>query len=168
MRGFELLDVSLYTKEGRLQVPLRAAEDSEPPALPEGTVVSLGLTFRLGEEIEGVTFEDSRVRDGVALGGTRTVLGGFRAGGPYEVRLPAERLPVGRAHCGVYEVSGRIQDGQGRELALEHHRLRVTHLPGGEAMERGADASDPLVSPRVAYDSGTPPGPADPAYSPRY
>lgn len=175
MRGFELLDVSLYTKEGRLEVPLRAVEDGEPPSLPEGSVVSLGLTFRLGEEIEGVTFEGSRVRDGVVLGSTRTVLGSFRAGGPYEVRLPAERLPVGRTHCGVYEMAGRFQDGEGRELALEHHRLRITHVPGGEPGGEAVldddtlaapDASAPRLPPRAAHGAGGRPRPLDQVYSP--
>ncbi|MET9954059.1 hypothetical protein ABZ135_21245 [Streptomyces sp. NPDC006339] len=134
MKDFELLDVSLYTEElGRLEVPLEETgndrEGPEPLALPEGAVVSVGLTFRLGREIDGVAFEDSRVREGAVLGSTRTVLGGFRAGGPYEVRLPAERLPVGRAHCGIYEVTGRFTDGEGHELALEHHRVRVDHQP---------------------------------------
>ncbi|GAA3387578.1 hypothetical protein GCM10017752_04240 [Streptomyces roseoviridis] len=146
MKDFELLDVSLYTEElGRLEVPLREdgpGGDPEPLTLPEGAVVSVGLTFRLGREIDGVAFEDSRFRDGAVLGSTRTVLGGFRAGGPYEVRLPAERLPVGRAHCGIYEVTGRFTDGGGQELALERHRVRVVHQPAAHKRWVG-DAPSP-------------------------
>lgn len=128
---FELVDVSLHTEElGTFVVPLLGHEETEPVELPEGAVVSVGLTFRLGRPIDTVVFEDTRERDGAMLGNTRTVLGGFRPGGPYEVRLPPERLPVGRAHCGVYVVTGRFSDGDDdRELAVERHRIRVTHQP---------------------------------------
>ncbi|MFI8966458.1 hypothetical protein ACIGO8_30595 [Streptomyces sp. NPDC053493] len=130
MTDFELVDVSLYSDElGRVEVPLRDPAGAEPLDVPEGAVVSVGLTFRLGREIDGLVFEDTRSKDDVVLAATRTVLGGFRPGGPYEVRLPPERLPVGRAHCGVYDVAGRFTDGDGRELAVEHHRLSLTHQP---------------------------------------
>ncbi|MER5311314.1 hypothetical protein ABT034_26395 [Streptomyces sp. NPDC002773] len=127
---FTLLDISLYTEEpDRRVVTLRGLDAPETPEIPEGAVLSVGLTFRLGREIEGVAFEDSRVREGKVLATVRTVLGGFRAGGPYEVRLPPERLPVGRAHRGVYELTGRFTDGDGRELTVAHHRIRVVCQP---------------------------------------
>ncbi|MFF1512211.1 hypothetical protein [Streptomyces sp. NPDC058326] len=127
---FELLDISLYTEEpDRRVVSLRAGDAPETPEIPEGAVLSVGLTFRLGREIEGVAFEDSRVREGTVLATVRTVLGGFRTGGPYEVRLPQERLPVGRAHRGVYELTGRFTAGDGRELAVVHRRIRVVCQP---------------------------------------
>ncbi|MFF0752675.1 hypothetical protein [Streptomyces sp. NPDC004267] len=128
VEDFELLDVSLYAEGlGRLGVPLRGTAETEPLEVPEGTVISVGITFRLGRDIDTVIFEDVRERGGELLGTTRTVLGGFRAGGPYEVRLPPERLPVGRAHCGVYEMTGHFTDGEGRRLAVEHHWMRLTH-----------------------------------------
>ncbi|MFD8012969.1 hypothetical protein [Streptomyces sp. NPDC058955] len=127
-----LLDVSLHTEEqGRLPVALGGgAVDAAPLVLGEGTVVSLGLTFRLGGEVDGLTFEEERARDGRVLATTRTLLGDFRRGGPYEVWLPPQRMPVGRAHCGVYRMSGRLTDGAGRELAREDHALRLVHLSG--------------------------------------
>ncbi|WP_282692535.1 hypothetical protein [Streptomyces sp. CC208A] len=119
---FRLLDVSLHTEDqGRLGVPLGGQGTVEPLVLAEGTVVSLGLTFRLGLDIDGLAFEEERARDGRILATTRTALGSFRCGGPYEVRLPPLRMPVGRAHLGLYRVTGRLTDGRGRELAREAH-----------------------------------------------
>lgn len=126
-----LLDVSLHTEEqGRLPVALGGGA---PLVLGEGTVVSVGLTFRLGGEVDGLTFEEERARDGRILSTTRTLLGDFRRGGPYEVWLPPQRMPVGRAHCGVYRMTGRLTDATGRELAREDHDLRLVHLSGTPA-----------------------------------
>ncbi|MEU6932919.1 hypothetical protein [Streptomyces sp. NPDC046374] len=128
MDGFELVDFSLHAEElGRLEVDLPGGADRMPLPLPEGAVVTVGITFRLGRDIDGLAFEETRTMDGTVLSTARTVLGGFRTGGPYEVRLPPERLPVGRAHCGVYEVTCRFTDGDGRELAALHHRMRLVH-----------------------------------------
>ncbi|MEV6248772.1 hypothetical protein AB0M38_21560 [Streptomyces sp. NPDC051742] len=174
MKDFELLDISLYTEEpDRRVVPLRDPDTPDTPGtrdtpgapdipatpeLPEGAVLSIGLTFRLGREIAGVAFEDSRVREGTVLATTRTVLGGFRTGGPYEVRLPPERLPVGRAYRGVYELTGRFTDGDGRELQVVHRRLSVVHQPAahkqwaaspmapGPAQPLSGTAGEPLAS----------------------
>ncbi|MFF6883994.1 hypothetical protein ACFY9F_12490 [Streptomyces sp. NPDC012421] len=130
--GFSLLDVSLHTEErGRLPVALGGgAADAVPLVLAEGTVVSLGLTFRLGLEVDALTFVEERARDGRVLATTRTLLGGFRRGGPYEVWLPPQRMPVGKAHCGLYLVTGRVTDGRGRELAREDHHVRLVHVTG--------------------------------------
>ncbi|MFE6227930.1 MULTISPECIES: hypothetical protein [unclassified Streptomyces] len=127
-----LVDVSLHTEErGRLPVALSGgAADAAPLVLGEGTVVSVGLTFRLGTEVDGLTYEEEYARDGRVLTTTRTPLGDFRRGGPYEVWLPPRRLPVGRAHCGVYRITGLLTDGEGRELAREAHDLRLVHLSG--------------------------------------
>ncbi|MFG3192849.1 hypothetical protein [Streptomyces omiyaensis] len=130
--GFRLLDVSLHTDgRGRLRVALGGGSaDTAPLLLSEGSVVSVGLTFRLEREVDGLAFEAERARDGLVLAATRTLLGGFRRGGPYEVRLPPERMPVGRTHCGLYRVTGRLTDGRGHELARESHRVRLVHLEG--------------------------------------
>ncbi|MEU7028413.1 hypothetical protein AB0A60_17180 [Streptomyces sp. NPDC046275] len=142
MNAFELVDLSLHTEElGRFRVPLREGTASAPVTLPEGTVINVGLTFRLGREIDGLTLEETRVRDGTVVSTARTVLGGFRTGGPYEVRLPAERLPVGRAHCGEYEVTSRFTDGTGRELVTLRHRLRLVHQPAPDPGRDPAPAS---------------------------
>ncbi|WP_370416350.1 hypothetical protein [Streptomyces fradiae] len=156
MKAFELVDLCLHTEElGRLDVALwdgddgEGGEGAEPLELPEGTVISVGITFRLGRDIDGLTFEEIRVKDGSVLSTERTVLGGFRAGGPYEVRLPAERLPLGRAHCGVYVVTSRFADGAGRELLLLRHRMRLVPQPaphpatGPPAGEGAAPGSGP-------------------------
>ncbi|MER5737224.1 hypothetical protein ABT117_16290 [Streptomyces sp. NPDC002262] len=131
--GFRLLDVTLHTEEsGRIAVELGSGtEDSEPLVLAEGTVVSVGLTFLLGAAVDGLVFEEEWARDGLAPEATtRTPLGGFRNGGPYEVWLPPRRMPVGRAHCGLYGVAWRLTDGHGRELARERHHVRLIHLTG--------------------------------------
>ncbi|MEU2117406.1 hypothetical protein ABZ567_17515 [Streptomyces sp. NPDC016459] len=151
---FELLDISLYTEEpDRRVVPLRGLDAPDTPEIPEGAVVSVGLTFRLGREIVGLAFEDSRVHEGLVLATVRTVLGGFRAGGPYEVRLQPERLSVGRVHRGVYELTGRFTDGDGRELAVAHHRIRVVPQPA--AYKRRAVTAAPGPAQRL---SGAPGG----------
>ncbi|MHA4773458.1 rho GDP-dissociation inhibitor [Streptomyces sp. MSC1_001] len=150
---FTLLDISLYTEEpDRRVVTLRGLDAPVMPEIPEGAVISVGLTFRLGREIEGVAFEDSRIREGHVLATVRTVLGGFRAGGPYEVRLPPERLPVGRAHRGVYELTGRFTDGDGRELTVVRHRIRVVCQP--EAHKRWAATMAPGPAQRLSGATG--------------
>ncbi|MFI8823479.1 hypothetical protein [Streptomyces sp. NPDC053431] len=174
-KDFELLDVSLHTEElGRVAVPLdhgggHGTGKREPLVLPEGAVVSVGLTFRLEREIDGLAFEDTRMWDGVVLASTRTVLGGFRPGGPYEVRLPQERMPVGRAHCGVYEVTGRFTDGEGRELAVEQHDLRIEHQTAPphepmtpEPMPRDPMTHRPVMPAPLSPTPGTGPDPLTP------
>lgn len=150
MNGFELVDFSVHAEDlGRLEVPLQGATDRVTLVLPEGAVVNLGLTFRLGQDIDGLTFEETRVREGAEVSSTRTALGGYRTGGPYEVRLPAERLPVGHAHRGVYAVTSRFTDGDGHELATVHHRMRLVHptppaaAPQAAATARAADPAGP-------------------------
>ncbi|MFE7511315.1 hypothetical protein ACFU8I_08830 [Streptomyces sp. NPDC057540] len=104
-------------------------------ALSEGTMVSVTLGFRVSEAIDGLVFEETRRRAGRVVSCTRTTLGGYRAGGPYEVQLPAERLPGGRAERGVYEITGRFMDSRGRTLGLEHHSFRlVRHLSARESV----------------------------------
>ncbi|MEU3607721.1 hypothetical protein AB0E83_20085 [Streptomyces sp. NPDC035033] len=140
--GFRLLDVSLHTEElGRLGVPLGGPGSGEPLVLAEGTVVSLGLTFRLGTDIDGLAFEEEQARGGRVLATTRTVLGGFRSGGPYEVWLPSRRMPVGRAHLGLYRITGRLTDGRGRELAREAHDVCLVHTGGAPPARPEATAA---------------------------
>ncbi|MER5207776.1 hypothetical protein [Streptomyces sp. NPDC002825] len=132
MALFELLEVTLAPDDRGSRMPspdLREIEDLE---LPEGATVSLALTFRLAEEVDGLVFEETRRYAGDVIGTQRTTLGGFRAGGPYEIRLPPERLPVGRANCGTYEVEGRFLDAEGRVLGREDHRFRLVHQPAPE------------------------------------
>ncbi|MFF5449451.1 hypothetical protein [Streptomyces sp. NPDC012888] len=127
--GFELLDVALVSDEiGRLTVPLDGREQG-PFELPEGAVVSVALTFRLGRDIDGLVFTDTRLRDGYVVSATQIPLGSYRAGGPYEVQLSAERLPVGRHECATYEVTGSFSDALRRVLCTESHRFRIVHQP---------------------------------------
>ncbi|MEU8879274.1 hypothetical protein [Streptomyces hydrogenans] len=130
--GFRLLDVALHTEEwGRLTVALEGGPDhDEPLVLGEGTKVSVGLTFRSDRAVDGLTYEERRTREGRGPATTRTLLGGFRGGGPYEVWLPPRRMPEGRAHCGLYRITGRLTDGHGRELARVDHHVRLVHLSG--------------------------------------
>ncbi|MFJ3584649.1 hypothetical protein ACIPPS_20820 [Streptomyces sp. NPDC090127] len=126
MAVFELMDVALVSDEfGRFPVPL-GTERPEAVELPEGAVVGVALTFRTDEGVDGLSFEEERSHAGNLIATAHNVLGGFRAGGPYEIQLPAERLPVGRG-CGTYEVTGRFLDAEGRELARESHRFRIVH-----------------------------------------
>ncbi|MFD5328486.1 hypothetical protein [Streptomyces sp. NPDC127092] len=166
MTGFELLDLSLHTEElGRLEVPRSDRPgEAEPIVVPEGTVISVGLTFRLDQEVDGLAFEESLVMEGKVLATTRTVLGGFRTGGPYEVRLPPERLPVGRAHCGVYTVTGRFTDGDGRDLGEESYRMRLEHRPAPKPGPH--PGSRPAVPPHPAAPRPGSPPPASPRPAP--
>ncbi|MGW6570139.1 hypothetical protein [Streptomyces sp. NPDC054975] len=126
MTVFQLMGVALVSDEfGRIAVPL-SSEGREAVELPEGAVIGVALSFLTGEEVDGLTFVEERSHEGQVIATARNVLGGFRPGGPYEIQLPAERLPIGRG-CGTYEVTGRFLDAEGRELARESHRFRIVH-----------------------------------------
>lgn len=131
----ELMELSLVSDTlGTFTVPLDGPGAAVPYELPEGTVVSIALTFRIGADTDGLVFETLRTREGEPPVARRTVLGSFRAGGPYEVLLPPERLPVGRAHCGTYRLTGCMRDAAGREHAEVKHRFTVVHRrPDGAA-----------------------------------
>ncbi|WOX20400.1 hypothetical protein [Streptomyces solicathayae] len=136
MADFELMDVTLVSDRfGRLRVPLEG-DRREVVTLPAGAVVSTVLTFRTGQEVEGLRFVEERFCDGHLIATVNNTLGGFRAGGPYELQLTAERLPAGPGNVGTYEVAGRFLDGSGRELARESHRFRI--VPPGPPPEPGS------------------------------
>ncbi|MCB8907011.1 MULTISPECIES: hypothetical protein [unclassified Streptomyces] len=132
-RTVELMELTLVSDElGKFTVPLEDPGDDIPYELPEGAVVSIALTFRLGADTDGLIFETIRVREGEDPVARRSALGSFRAGGPYEIRLPPERLPLGRTHCGTYDVTARMSDAAGIEHARVKHRFTLVHrLPGG-------------------------------------
>ncbi|WP_405861687.1 hypothetical protein OG361_40035 [Streptomyces sp. NBC_00090] len=133
MALFELLNVALTSEEWGTHIVPPDARGGEPVELPEGAVLTVALTFRVAEAIDGLAVEETRRYGGNVIGTTRTALGGFRAGGPYEIQLPSERLPVGRASCGTYEVTARFVAADGRELARESHRFRIVHRPSPAA-----------------------------------
>ncbi|MFH9725102.1 hypothetical protein ACH4M4_19355 [Streptomyces sp. NPDC017254] len=139
----ELMALTLVSGElGTFTVPLEGPGGDIPYELPGGSVVSIALTFRLGADTDGLIFETIRVGEGEDPVGTRSALGSFRAGGPYEIRLPPERLPLGRAHCGTYDVTARISDAAGVEHARVKHRFTLVHrLPGGAAQGSKDDAA---------------------------
>ncbi|WP_190344221.1 hypothetical protein [Streptomyces venezuelae] len=138
---FELVDVALVSDElGRLTVPLDG-RDAGPFELPEGAVVTVALSFRVHREVDGLSFTLNRWREGYLVSSNQIPVGSFRPGGPYEVHLPAERLPVGRAACGVYDVTGIFTDGDGRELSRESHSFRIVHQPRLVHGRRGARAA---------------------------
>ncbi|MCB5179791.1 rho GDP-dissociation inhibitor [Streptomyces antimicrobicus] len=155
---FELLDVHLESESfGRVAVPLDDLPGA-PFALPEGALFTVSLTFRLAADVDGLCYVDSREVDGCSFPAVSTSLGSFRAGGPYEVVLPPEKLPAGRHSHGTYTVTGTFMDGDGEILAREAFRYRLTHherpvcRPAGRAGTLGAGPSAPPV--------GTaPPGP---------
>ncbi|MER7463175.1 hypothetical protein [Streptomyces sp. NPDC097981] len=131
---FELLDVGLLTGEDGETV-IHCAEDREVIELTDGTVVTLALVFRLGRDTDGLAYTETRLRDdGLATSPSVTHLGGFRAGGPYEVRLPPEHLPSGPAACCTYEVHGAFTDRRHRTLATVGRRYRIAHSPGHEGL----------------------------------
>ncbi|MEU0398792.1 hypothetical protein ABZ318_00795 [Streptomyces sp. NPDC006197] len=155
MAPFELTRVSLAQEErGTAVLPLDG--DGDPVELPEGGTLSLALAFRVGEAVDGLVFEETRRYAGKVIGTTRTTLGGYRAGGPYEVHLPPERLPVGRTNCGVYEVTGRFTDSTGRVLGREHHRFRLVHQPVQQPVRAARPPRTPAAPPPA---TDTPNGP---------
>ncbi|SEB96367.1 hypothetical protein [Streptomyces sp. TLI_105] len=161
MAPFELMRVSLAQEErGTAVLPLDG--DGDPVELPEGGTISVALAFRVGEAVDGLVFEETRRYAGRVIATTRTTLGGYRAGGPYEVHLPPERLPVGRANCGVYEVTGRFTDSTGRVIGREHHRFRLVHQPVQQPVrptEPEPAASPPRTSAAPPPATETPNGP---------
>ncbi|MFF5923784.1 hypothetical protein ACFY8C_36500 [Streptomyces flavochromogenes] len=130
-RAVELTELAFVSDElGTFTVPLDGEAAGLSHELPEGAVVSIALTFRLGADTDGLVFETVRVGQGEEPVARRAALGGFRAGGPYEIRLPPERLPLGRAHCGTYDMTARLSDVAGIEHAQVKHRFTlVRRLP---------------------------------------
>ncbi|MFD0722873.1 hypothetical protein [Streptomyces globosus] len=137
---FELVDMVLLQEEGR-PVRIRPAQQSDTLDLPEGGVVTLSLVFRLGRDVDGLTYTEVRVREGVPGLPCETHLGSFRAGGPYEIRLRPERLPSGHASCGAYEVRGTFTDRRGRLLASAYRRYRVSPHSAPVALPGSADSA---------------------------
>ncbi|CAL9344143.1 hypothetical protein SUDANB120_00327 [Streptomyces sp. enrichment culture] len=138
---FELVDMVLLQEEGA-SVRIRVAQHSdtlEPLDLPEGGVVTLSLVFRLGRDVDGLTYTEVRSREGVPGLPCETHLGSFRAGGPYEIRLRPERLPSGHASCGAYEVRGTFTDRRGRLLASAYRRYRVSPHSAAVLLPGSAD-----------------------------
>ncbi|MEU6866164.1 hypothetical protein ABZ924_23380 [Streptomyces sp. NPDC046876] len=134
---FRLVRIALLSEEfGEMDVPLEAPADGtvpDPFDLPHGAVVTLALVFRTAVDIDGLAYTETRVRDGAVLSTVRTALGGYRAGGPYEIRMPPERLPNGRSVGNTYEVTGTFSDASGHELATERHRFRLCEPGRGPA-----------------------------------
>ncbi|MGW6393259.1 hypothetical protein ACWFR1_22725 [Streptomyces sp. NPDC055103] len=150
MARFELLDVALASDEWDMRTLSLDTRGGEPLVLCEGAVISVVLTFRVKGAVDGLTPEETRRYGGNVIGTTRTALGGFRTGGPYELRLPPERMPLGRANCGTYEVTGRFIDPDGRELTRESHRFRITPRPPPIAPRRSGAAGGKAVPDRSA------------------
>lgn len=133
VQQFELLSVTLQA-EGRegIDVPLSLSGEPElvprtaPFALKEGAEVRITLAFRLGKSVEGLKFTDVRQRHGAVISRSEVLLGGYRAGGPYEVVLPPERLPNGHLARDMYEVTGTFVDSDGNVLGHESHAFMIT------------------------------------------
>lgn len=153
------MELTLISDElGTFTVPLEGPDDAITHELPEGTVVSLAMTFRLRADTDGLVFETLRVGKGEEPVARRNVLGSYRAGGPYEIRLPPERLPLGRAHCGPYDVTARMSDAAGIEHARVRHRFTLVPRPPGGAVELPGRIPPGHVG-RVRRDDATKGGP---------
>ncbi|NXY94716.1 hypothetical protein HYE82_09990 [Streptomyces sp. BR123] len=142
--GFQLVNMALLTEGQECTGTGPRPERPDPVELPEGALVTLCLVFRLGRDVDGLTYTETRVRDGTVEAAQETQLGGFRAGGPYEIHLQPERLPMGHAAFGIYEVHGVFTDRHRRPLASAYRRYRITQAPapGSEAAARpGPEAS---------------------------
>ncbi|MER6997924.1 hypothetical protein [Streptomyces sp. NPDC000410] len=135
-RDFEILAVTIQL-EGRpdIPVPLPPADTPEddwsPPAplvLKEGADFRVRLEFRVRspEDLVGLKFVDERHRRGVPVAHQEIHLGDYRPGGPYEVVLPSERLPMGHVARDVYDATGTFLDGEGRVLGQERHSFEIT------------------------------------------
>lgn len=136
----ELMELTLVSDElGTFTVPLEGTDDAITHEVPEGTVISLAVTFRLGADTDGLVVETLRVGEGEDPVARRNVLGGYRAGGPYEIRLPSERLPLGRSHWGPYDVTARMSDAAGVEHARVSHHFTLVPRPPGGAVEPPRD-----------------------------
>ncbi|MEU2392710.1 hypothetical protein [Streptomyces sp. NPDC007369] len=137
---FQLVDMALLTDDeactGGSDSP--RPQRSEPVELPEGALVTLCLVFRLGRDVDGLAYTETRVRDGTVEAAHETQLGSFRAGGPYEIHLQPERLPMGHAAFGTYEVHGVFTDRHRRPLASAYRRYRIAPetAPGPGAGKR--------------------------------
>ncbi|MEV6651876.1 hypothetical protein [Streptomyces sp. NPDC051219] len=132
VQEFELLSVTLQA-EGHedIDVPLPVPGETSivprtaPFTLKEGAEVRVMLAFRLGKPVEGLTFTDVRHRQGSVIGCSEVLLGGYRPGGPYEVVLPPERLPIGHLARDTYEVTGTFVDSDGHILGHENHAFVI-------------------------------------------
>ncbi|WP_328666006.1 rho GDP-dissociation inhibitor [Streptomyces sp. NBC_00322] len=132
-REFELLHVTLQA-EGHddLVVALPTSDESEaspqpaPFSLREGAEIRITLVFRVGRAVERLKFVDERKRQGAVVGKTEVMLGSFRPGGPYELVLPLERLPIGHLARDTYEVTGTFVDADDNVLGYETHRFEIT------------------------------------------
>ncbi|MET9677678.1 hypothetical protein ABZY68_31980 [Streptomyces sp. NPDC006482] len=140
MAQLELLDVAVASDAWDMRTLSLDTQGGEPVVLREGAVISVVLSFRVKGAVDGLTLEETRRYEGNVVGTTRTALGGFRTGGPYELRLPPERMPQGRTNWGTYEVTGRFIDPDGRELATEFHRFRIAPGPPSIAPRRSGAA----------------------------
>ncbi|MFI8288031.1 hypothetical protein EAO71_33550 [Streptomyces sp. ms191] len=128
--GVELIRLSLRFAEpdAPVAVPVAPAGE-EPDAFPlrEGIECRAVVEFQvLGRQATGLRVVDRRLRDGVAVGGREVALGDFRHGGPYELSLPPERLPIGPRARGVYEVRVALVDGGDHVLARRVYRFEIT------------------------------------------
>lgn len=146
MVQLELLDVAVASDAWDMRTLSLDTQGGEPVVLREGAVISVALTFRVKGAVDGLTLEETRRYGGNVVGTTRTALGGFRTGGPYELRLPPERMPLGRANWGTYEVTGRFIDPDGHELARESHRFRIAPRPPSMAPRRSGAAGTKVAA----------------------
>lgn len=136
-RQFELLSVTLHSEgcDDRVDdhvVALPAPGESEavpksPPfTLKEGSDIRITLVFRTGRDIEGLKFVDVRKRQGAVVSRNEVMLGSYRPGGPYELALPLERLPIGHLARDTYEVTGMFVDADDNVLGYETHSFEIT------------------------------------------
>lgn len=132
-RQFELLGVTLHAEGHEDHVVAlpgpgesEAVPKSPPFTLKEGSDIRITLVFRTGRDIEGLKFVDVRKRHGAVVGMSEVMLGSYRPGGPYELALPLERLPIGHLARDTYEVTGTFVDAHDNVLGRETHSFEIT------------------------------------------
>jgi Rho GDP-dissociation inhibitor len=108
-----------------------------PVVLREGTECRAVLTFRVtGSAVESLKVVDVWWKDGVEVARREVLLGDFRADGPYEVVLPAQRMPRGPGAPGLYEARVRMTDADDRIHAEQAYSFEIKRLLLERAAQR--------------------------------
>ncbi|TQK49905.1 RHO protein GDP dissociation inhibitor [Streptomyces sp. SLBN-118] len=121
--GYEETAVPLLRADGHVHRP------PAPVKLREGAECRAVLTFRVaGDAVDGLKVVHEWWKGGTEVARREVLLGDFRVGGPYEVVLPAERLPSGPGARGLYEARARLIDDIHRILGEQAYTFEITRM----------------------------------------